>query len=156
MAIREVRKIGDEILGKQCKEVKKMTIRTKILIGDMLDTMYEKMGVGLAAPQVGILKRIVVIDVGEGPIVLINPEILETSGEQTGDEGCLSVPGMAGQVTRPNYVKVKAMDEDMNEVIYEGTELLARAFCHEIDHLDGKMYTDLVEGELHRTSYEED
>ena len=156
MAIREVREIGDEILGKQCKEVKKMTIRTKILIGDMLDTMYEKMGVGLAAPQVGILKRIVVIDVGEGPIVLINPEILETSGEQTGDEGCLSVPGMAGQVTRPNYVKVKAMDEDMNEVIYEGTELLARAFCHEIDHLDGKMYTDLVEGELHRTSYEED
>ena len=156
MAIREVREIGDEILGKQCKEVKKMTIRTKILIGDMLDTMYEKMGVGLAAPQVGILKRIVVIDVGDGPIVLINPEILETSGEQTGDEGCLSVPGMAGQVTRPNYVKVKAMDEDMNEVIYEGTELLARAFCHEIDHLDGKMYTDLVEGELHRTNYDED
>ena len=114
------------------------------------------LGVGLAAPQVGILKRIVVIDIGEGPIVLINPEILETSGEQTGDEGCLSVPGMAGQVTRPNYVKVKAMNEDMEEVIYEGTELLARAFCHEIDHLDGKMYTDLVEGELHRTSYDED
>ena len=151
-----LRKIGDEVLTKPCKEVTKMTLRTKILIDDMLDTMYEAMGVGLAAPQVGILKRIVVIDVGEGPIVLINPEILETSGEQTGDEGCLSVPGMAGQVTRPNYVKVKAMDEDMNEVIYEGTELLARAFCHEIDHLDGKMYTDLVEGELHRTSYEED
>ena len=143
MAIREVRKIGDEILGKQCKEVKKMTIRTKILIGDMLDTMYEKMGVGLAAPQVGILKRIVVIDVGEGPIVLINPEIIETSGEQTGEEGCLSVPGMAGQVTRPNYVKVKAFDVNMNEQIYEGEGLLARAFCHEIDHLDGKMYTEL-------------
>lgn len=156
MAIRKIREIGDEVLTKPCKEVTKMTLRTKILIDDMLDTMYEAMGVGLAAPQVGILKRIVVIDVGEGPIVLINPEILETSGEQTGDEGCLSVPGMAGQVTRPNYVKVKAMDEDMNEVIYEGTELLARAFCHEIDHLDGKMYTDLVEGELHRTSYEED
>jgi peptide deformylase len=156
MAIREIRVLGDDVLTKHCKEVTKMSIRTKILIEDMLDTMYEAMGVGLAAPQVGILKRIVVIDVGEGPIVLINPEILETSGEQTGDEGCLSVPGMAGQVTRPNYVKVKAMDEEMNEVIYEGTELLARAFCHEIDHLDGKMYTDLVEGELHRTSYEED
>ena len=156
MAIREIREIGDDILNKPCKKVTKMTMRTQILIDDMLDTMYEAMGVGLAAPQVGILKRIVVIDVGEGPIVLINPEILETSGEQTGDEGCLSVPGMAGQVTRPNYVKVKAMDEEMNEVIYEGTELLARAFCHEIDHLDGKMYTDLVEGELHRTSYEED
>ena len=156
MAIREIRVLGDDVLTKHCKEITKMSIRTKMLIEDMLDTMYEAMGVGLAAPQVGVLKRIVVIDVGEGPIILINPEILETSGEQTGDEGCLSVPGMAGQVTRPNYVKVKAMDEDMNEVIYEGTELLARAFCHEIDHLDGKMYTDLVEGELHRTSYDEE
>ena len=156
MAIREVRKIGDEILGKQCKEVKKMTIRTKILIGDMLDTMYEKMGVGLAAPQVGILKRIVVIDVGEGPIVLINPEIIETSGEQTGEEGCLSVPGKWGIVTRPNYVKVRALNEEMEEFEIEGEGLLARAFCHEIDHLDGKMYTDLVEGDLHRTSYDED
>lgn len=122
----------------------------------MLDTMYDAMGVGLAAPQVGILKRIVVIDVGEGPIVLINPEILETSGEQTGDEGCLSVPGMAGQVTRPNYVKVKAFDVNMNEQIYEGEGLLARAFCHEIDHLDGKMYTELVEGELHKVTYDEE
>ena len=137
MAIREVRKIGDEILGKQCKEVKKMTIRTKILIGDMLDTMYEKMGVGLAAPQVGILKRIVVIDVGEGPIVLINPEIIETSGEQTGEEGCLSVPGKWGIVTRPNYVKVRALNEEMEEFEIEGEGLLARAFCHEIDHLQG-------------------
>ena len=126
------------------------------MIGDMLETMYDAMGVGLAAPQVGMLKRIVVIDIGEGPIVLINPEILETSGEQTGDEGCLSVPGMAGQVTRPNYVKVKALDEDMNEVEYEGEGLLARAFCHEIDHLDGHMYTELVEGELHQVSYDED
>ena len=156
MAIREVREMGDDVLEKQCKPVTKMTLRTKILIEDMLDTMYEKMGVGLAAPQVGILKQIVVIDVGEGPIVLINPEIVETSGEQTGEEGCLSVPGMSGQVTRPNYVKVKALDMDMNEQIYEGEGLLARAFCHELDHLDGKMYTDLVEGELHRTSYEED
>ena len=122
----------------------------------MLDTMYDAMGVGLAAPQVGILKRIVVIEEGEGPIVLINPEILETSGEQTGDEGCLSVPGMAGQVTRPNYVKVKALDVNMNEQIYEGEGLLARAFCHEIDHLDGKMYTELVEGELHKVTYDEE
>ena len=156
MAIRVIREIGDDILEKQCKAVPKMTLRTKILIGDMLETMYESNGVGLAAPQVGVLKRIVVIDIGDGPLVLVNPEILMTSGEQTGEEGCLSVPGMAGQVTRPNYVKVKAMNEDMEEVIYEGTELLARAFCHEIDHLDGKMYTDLVEGELHRTSYDED
>ena len=156
MALRTIRVQGDSVLTKKSRTVDKMTPRIGELITDMLDTMYDAMGVGLAAPQVGILKRIVVIDVGDGPIVLINPEILETSGEQTGDEGCLSVPGMAGQVTRPNYVKVKAMDEDMNEVIYEGTELLARAFCHEIDHLDGKMYTDLVEGELHRTNYDED
>ena len=122
----------------------------------MLDTMYDAMGVGLAAPQVGILKRIVVIDVGEGPIVLINPEILETSGEQTGDEGCLSVPGMAGQVTRQNYVKVQALDVNMEEQILEGEGLLARAFCHEIDHLDGKMYTELVEGELHKVTYDEE
>ena len=156
MALRTIRKQGDPILTKKCRPIKEMTPKIRELIFDMMETMYDAYGVGLAAPQVGILKRLVVIDVGDGPIVLINPEILETSGEQTGDEGCLSVPGMAGQVTRPNYVKVKAMDEDMNEVIYEGTELLARAFCHEIDHLDGKMYTDLVEGELHRTSYEED
>ena len=134
-----------------------MTLRTKILINDMLDTMYEAMGVGLAAPQVGILKRIVTIDIGEGPIVLINPEILETSGEQTGEEGCLSVPGKAGLVTRPNYVKVKALNEDMEEIVLEGEELLARAFCHEIDHLDGKMYVDLVEGGLHDVEpYEEE
>ena len=156
MALRTIRIQGDEVLNKRCREVTEMTPRIATLIEDMIETMDHANGVGLAACQVGILKRIVVIDVGDGPIVLINPEILETSGEQTGDEGCLSVPGMAGQVTRPNYVKVKAMDEDMNEVIYEGTELLARAFCHEIDHLDGKMYTDLVEGELHRTSYDEE
>ena len=132
MAIREVREMGDDVLEKQCKPVTKMTLRTKILIEDMLDTMYEKMGVGLAAPQVGILKQIVVIDVGEGPIVLINPEIVETSGEQTGEEGCLSVPGKWGIVTRPNYVKVRA-----------------RAFCHEIDHLGGHLYVEKVEGELH-------
>ena len=146
MALRKIRLQGDEVLAKVSRPVEKMTPRIHDLIGDMLETMYDAMGVGLAAPQVGMLK----------PIVLINPEILETSGEQTGDEGCLSVPGMAGQVTRPNYVKVKALDEDMNEVEYEGEGLLARAFCHEIDHLDGHMYTELVEGELHQVSYDED
>ena len=156
MAVREIRVQGDEVLTKVCKEVKALTPRTIVLIEDMLETMYEAMGVGLAAPQVGILKRIVVIDVGEGPIVLINPEILETSGEQTGDEGCLSVPGLAGQVTRPNYVKVRALDENMEEVIYEGEGLLARAFCHEIDHLDGHLYVEKVEGELHEPVYEEE
>ena len=156
MALRTIREFGDEVLNKECKEVTKMTLRTKVLINDMLDTMYEAMGVGLAAPQVGILKRIVVIDIGEGPIVLINPVILETSGEQTGEEGCLSVPGKCGQVTRPNYVKVRALDEDMNEFEMEGEGLLARAFCHEIDHLDGKLYTRLVEGEVHDVNYEEE
>lgn len=156
MALRTIRTEGDAVLNKTSKPVKEMTPKILALITDMLDTMYESMGVGLAAPQVGILKRIVVIDVGEGPIVLINPEILETAGEQTGDEGCLSVPGMAGKVTRPNYVKVKALDIDMEEVIYEGEELLARAFCHEIDHLDGHLYTELVEGELHEVVYEEE
>ena len=156
MALRTIRVQGDSVLTKKSRTVDKMTPRIGELITDMLDTMYDAMGVGLAAPQVGILKRIVVIDVGEGPIVLINPEILETSGEQTGDEGCLSVPGMAGQVTRPNYVKVKALDVNMNEQIYEGEGLLARAFCHEIDHLDGKMYTELVEGELHKVTYVEE
>lgn len=138
MAIRKIRELGDEVLTKPCKEVTKMTLRTKILINDMLDTMYEAMGVGLAAPRVGILKRIVVIDVGEGPIILINPVIIETAGEQCGEEGCLSVPGKAGLVTRPNYVKVRALNEEMEEIELEGEELLARAFCHEIDHLDGK------------------
>ena len=156
MALRTIRVQGDSVLTKKSRTEDKMTPRIGELITDMLDTMYDAMGVGLAAPQVGILKRIVVIDVGEGPIVLINPEILETSGEQTGDEGCLSVPGMAGQVTRPNYVKVKALDVNMNEQIYEGEGLLARAFCHEIDHLDGKMYTELVEGELHKVTYDEE
>ena len=156
MALRTIRVQGDPVLTKKSRPVEQMTPRISELITDMLVTMYDAMGVGLAAPQVGILKRIVVIDVGEGPIVLINPEILETGGEQTGDEGCLSVPGMAGQVTRPNYVKVKALDVNMEEVIYEGEELLARAFCHEIDHLDGKMYTELVEGELHKVTYDYD
>ena len=156
MALRTIREFGDEVLNKECKEVTKMTLRTKVLINDMLDTMYEAMGVGLAAPQVGILKRIVVIDIGEGPIVLINPVILETSGEQTGEEGCLSLPGKAGTVTRPNYVKVHAFDENMEEYEIEGTELMARAMCHEIDHLDGHLYVEKVEGQLHDVTYEEE
>ena len=149
MAIRNIRIMGDPILEKVCKEVKEVTPRIKELIEDMLETMYDANGVGLAASQVGVLKRIVVIDVtGEDPIVLINPRILETSGEQTGGEGCLSLPGKSGTVTRPNYVKVKAYDRDMKPFEIEGTELLARAFCHEIDHLDGHMYVEKVEGEL--------
>ena len=156
MAIRQIREMGDEVLTKRCKPVKMMTPRTMELIEDMFDTLYESGGVGLAAPQVGILKQIVVIDVGEGPMLLINPEIVETSGTQTGSEGCLSLPGKAGQVTRPNYVKVKALDVNMEPVEYEGEELLARAFCHELDHLDGKMYVELVEGELYDVTYDEE
>ena len=156
MALRTIRTEGDPVLSKKCRPVEEITPRIRELITDMLETMYDACGVGLAAPQVGILKRIVVIDVGEGPIILINPEIVESSGEQTGEEGCLSVPGMSGQVTRPNYGKVKALDMDMKEAEYEGEELLARAFCHEIDHLDGKMYTRLVEGELHHVTYDDE
>ena len=125
-----------------------MTPRIEELIDDMFDTMYEANGVGLAAPQVGIRKRLVVIDCGDDPIVLINPVVLETSGSQTGLEGCLSVPGKTGEVTRPNYAKVKALNENMEEIIVEGEELLARCLLHEIDHLDGIMYVDKVEGEL--------
>ena len=152
MAIRNVRKIGDPVLNKVCKEVREVNDRTRELIDDMFDTMYEADGVGLAAPQVGILKRIVVIDVtGEDPILLINPVILSTDGEQTRYEGCLSVPGKTGVVTRPNHVKVKAYNADMEEFTLEGEELLARAICHELDHLDGKLYVDCVEGELMNT-----
>lgn len=149
MAVREVREIGDPILNKTCKEVKEVSERTLELIDDMFETMYATNGVGLAAPQVGILKRIVVIDTtGEDPVVMINPRILETSGEQTGYEGCLSVPGKSGTVTRPNYVKAVAYDENMEEFVIEGTELMARAICHELDHLDGHLYTEKVEGPL--------
>ncbi len=157
MALRNIREMGDEVLNKVSKEVTQMTPRTRILIEDMIDTMYEANGVGLAAPQVGILKRIVVIDcTGEDLYVLINPEILETSGEQVGQEGCLSVPGKSGQVTRPNYVKVKALDIDMNPIEVEGTELLARALCHEIEHLDGHLYVEKVEGDLIDVNYDID
>lgn len=148
MALRNIRTEGDPVLRKTCKEVRECDERTRQLIDDMLETMYNADGVGLAAPQVGILKRIVVIDVGEGPVVMINPVILETKGSQTGQEGCLSVPGKAGIVTRPAYVKAKAYDENMKEYVVEGEELFARAICHELAHLDGDLYIDHVEGEL--------
>ena len=149
MAVREVREMGDPILNKVCKEVKELNERTLELIDDMFDTMYETNGVGLAAPQVGVLKRIVVIDTtGEDPVLMINPRIIETSGEQSGWEGCLSVPGKYGMVTRPNYVKAVAYNENMEEFIIEGTELMARAICHELEHLDGHLYTERVEGDL--------
>ena len=156
MALRTIRIQGDPVLEKVCREITEVTPKIETLASDMLETMYDACGVGLAAPQVGILRRMVVIDVGEGPIIMINPVILETSGEQTGDEGCLSLLGKAGQVTRPNYVKAKYYDLDMNELIVEGEELLARAICHELDHLDGHMYTERVEGALHDVTYEEE
>ena len=157
MAIRQVRTIGDDILRKECKPVKEITPRIAELIEDMFETMYEANGVGLAAPQVGVLKQIVVMDVDDGnQYVMINPEIIGQEGSQTGYEGCLSLPGKSGIVTRPNYVKVKALDENMEPYELEGEGLLARAICHETDHLQGKMYTELVEGELRRNSYEED
>ena len=141
MALRNVRELGDPCLRKVCKEVKNINARTKILIDDMLDTMYEARGVGLAAPQVGILRRICVIDVMDGdPIILINPEIIETAGEQTDEEGCLSIPGKCASVTRADYVKVKSFDMELNPVIIEGEGLRARALQHEIDHLDGGLY----------------
>lgn len=152
MAIRNIRVFEDEILRKKCKDVKEMTPRTNELIDDMFDTMYEADGVGLAAPQVGVLKRIAIVDIGDRPIVLINPEILQVGGEQTDMEGCLSFPGKVGEVTRPSYVKVKAMDRKLNEFIIEGEGLLARALIHECDHLNGEVYVDKVQGELHDVS----
>jgi len=151
MAIRNIREVGDKVLNKVCKEIKEVDKKLLVLIEDMLDTMYDANGVGLAAPQVGILKRLVVIDVseeGDQPIILINPVVVSTDGEQTGDEACLSIPGKVGTVTRPNYVKVKAFNIKMEEIEVEGTELLARALCHEIDHLDGILYADRKIGEL--------
>lgn len=155
MALRTIRLMGDEVLTKKCREIKEVTKRIRELIEDMLETMYDANGCGLAAPQVGVLKRLTVIDVGDGPIILINPVILESSGEQIGDEGCLSLPGKVGEVARPNYVRVRAYDENMQEYEIEGTELLARALCHEIEHLEGQLYVEKVNGELHEVTYEE-
>ena len=154
MALRKLRFEGDPVLNKVSKEVKELTPRVKDLINDLLETMYHENGVGLAAPQVGVLKRICVIDVGEGPFVFVNPVIIESSGSQTDEEGCLSVPGKCGLVTRPNYVKTRAFDENMDEFIVEGTGLFARAMCHEFDHLDGHLYTEKVEGDIRVATYE--
>jgi len=151
MALRNIRTEGDPILGKISKPILEMTDKTRILIKDMLDTMYHANGVGLAAVQVGVLKRVVVIDVseeGDSPIVFINPEIVDKSGSQTGDEGCLSVPGKSGVVTRADHVKVKAFNENMELFELEGDALLARAIQHEVDHLDGILYTSKVEGPI--------
>lgn len=157
MALREIRKQGDPILNKECKPVKEMTPRIRELIEDMFETMYEGNGCGLAAPQVGILKQITVIDVDDGnQYVLINPEILEESGSQTGEEGCLSVPGYSGVVTRAQHVKVRALDENMEPFELEGEDLLARCILHECDHLHGHLFTEKVEGELHTAGEEEE
>ena len=145
MAIRKIREMGDDVLTKQCREVKEVTPKIKTLVADMFETMYEADGVGLAAPQVGILKRLFVIDIGDGPLVFINPEIIETSGSQTDEEGCLSLPGRMEEVTRPNYVKARAINEKGEAFEIEAEELLARAILHENDHLNGTLFIDKVE-----------
>ena len=150
MALRKIALQGEECLTKVCRPVTDFNSRLRTLLDDMADTLEESGGVGLAAPQVGVLRRVcVVLDEDDQLIELINPEIIETSGEQTGEEGCLSVPGKWGIVTRPNYVKVRALNEEMEEFEIEGEGLLARAFCHEIDHLSGHLYVDKVEDGLH-------
>ena len=155
MALRQIRYDGDDVLRKTCKEVKEMNERTLTLINDMFETMYDANGVGLAAPQVGILKRIVVIDVDyETPLVLINPVIIERDGEQTGDEGCLSLPGKVATVTRPNHVICRCLNENMEEIEIEGEGLLARAICHELDHLEGILYKDVADGPLRMVEYD--
>jgi peptide deformylase len=159
MALRNIRILGDPVLEKVCRPVDKLTEKQKILIDDMFETMYAAQGVGLAAPQVGVLRRIIVIDCGmeePEPYVFINPEIVEKEGTQTGDEGCLSYPGKTGTVTRPMKVKVKALNENMEPFELEAEALLARAICHECDHLDGIMYTTLVEGEIRDVEYADD
>ena len=143
MALRNIVKLGDDVLRKKCRAVTMIDSKTHQLLDDMAQTMHAANGVGLAAPQVGLLKRIVVIDVGDGVIELINPEIIATSGEQTDDEGCLSVPDKFLPVSRPNVVKVRALDRYGKSFTMEGEGLLARAFCHEIDHLDGKIFLDV-------------
>ncbi len=155
MALRTIREMGDPVLEKKCREVTEMTPKLADLIVDMFDTMYEANGVGLAAPQVGMLKRVVVIDVtGDDPICMINPVIVETDGEQVGEEGCLSVPGKFGIVKRPEHVVVEAYNEEMELVRLEGEGLLARAMCHEIDHLDGHLYVEKAEDGIHDVNYE--
>lgn len=142
MALRKIRTENDEVLHKKAKEVMQIDNKLKQLVEDMTDTMYKADGIGLAAPQVGILKRVVVIDTGEGLVVLINPVIVEAEGEQCELEGCLSVPDRFGEMKRPARVKVEALDLNGKKFFKEGTGLLARAFCHELDHLDGVLFPD--------------
>jgi peptide deformylase len=156
MALRNIRQFGDPVLRKECKPIKLVTPRIRLLAEDMLDTMYEANGVGLAAPQVGIVKQMVVIDIGEGPLVMVNPVITEQSGEQTDSEGCLSYPGKAADITRPNHVIAEYEDLDMVHHTVEAEGLLARAICHEVDHLHGIIYTDLAQGEVYDSKYEEE
>lgn len=149
MAIRKIMKLGEDALRKTCKPQEKFDLRLWTLLKDMADTMYKAEGVGLAGPQVGILRRVVVIDIGEGLIELINPEIVAVSEEtQCGREGCLSLPGRQGVVTRPYAVRVKAQDRHGKPFEMEGEGFLARAMCHEIDHLDGRLYIDVMDREL--------
>ena len=155
MALRNIREIGEDCLRCVCKEVPEITPRILDLIEDLKDTMYEADGVGLAAPQVGVRKRVAVVDVGEGPVVLINPEVVSREGEQTGNEGCLSVPGKCGVVTRPMKVVVKTRNLNFEWEEIEGEGLFARAMLHEMDHLDGILYVDKVEGEIEDIEAEE-
>ena len=155
MAYRKVRTQEDEVLRKISKEVTTFEQSLWDLLDDMADTMYEENGVGLAAPQIGVLQRMFVIDIGEGLIEFINPQILETAGEQFGEEGCLSVPNLYGNVRRPNYAKMRAQDRHGNYFEIEGEKLMARAMLHENDHLDGRLYIDLVEGEIFEAEVEE-
>ena len=150
MAIRKIVTLGDDVLRKPCKKQEKFDERLWTLLEDMADTMYKAEGVGLAAPQVGVLRRVVVIDIGDGLVEMINPVIVEASGEQCGREGCLSLPGRQGVVTRPNVVRVEAQDRFGNDIIVEGEEFFARAVCHELDHLDGRLYIDVMDRELTR------
>ena len=144
MALRNIRTYGDDVLRKKCRKVDAVNDRLRVLIKDMIETMYAADGVGLAAPQVGILKRLVVIDIGEGPVVLINPEILSMEGRYVDVEGCLSVPGEQGEVERPEKLTVRALNENGEEVTNEAEDLFARAVCHELDHLDGVLFVDKI------------
>ncbi len=145
MGIRKIMTVKDPCLHKVCRPVEKFDKRLHKLLDDMKETLVDANGVGLAAPQVGILRRVVIVDLGDEMLELVNPELLETSGEQEGAEGCLSVPGKYGLVKRPNYAKVRAQDRDGNWFEAEGEELIARCFCHELDHLDGIVYTEIME-----------
>jgi len=155
MALRHIVTVGDPVLTKKCRKVTKFDDRLATLLDDMIETLHDANGVGLAGPQVGVLRRVVVVDAGDEDLELVNPEIVETGEEtQTGLEGCLSVPGEYGVVTRPNHVVVRAQDRSGEWYEYTGDELIARAFCHELDHLDGHLYTEIAEHMLTKEELE--